>query len=1026
GLFEDTPATVMKDIQEARAKGDKVKSDQIFQQARALASKPAATDAERMANLDSAMQMAYQAKNLHGPYSLWDLGDKPDSLIGEIEATKAQLRKKLPTVDTAAARSKMQQAQQATQTAANNVKSAVQGTMQQAASAVKSIEMPTLSKLPAPTLSSLPEPGQIASTVQQVASPVKAEVANLMTTARTALAKDDLVAAKAMAMKARGLCETAKLDASFLGENAPDAILKSCQEKGKMMVESLTRDAEKQIAAKKFVEADAALKYAGDLSNNLGLYAKSIESRRADVVAMMTPTKPMATTMEAPTVAVAPVAPPSTAITTPTLTVPTLAAPPANVVPVMPNVVATVTPPAPIATMPMPAPVQGFKLSSGEVLVPAGPAVPVTPVIPQMAPVPTPSNSSMLAQAENELRKGDLDMAKKLAIHAFNSDPAAKTDAQALLRTIDAEASALKRKETSLAFETACSHHASKKFESAMGIFKLLDTSYLTADQKAKHANMMADCMAQLTPASPATGVVTVAGTDTPGVAKVGGMPPVNGMADQQRAMADVAYQKLRTDGYEALNAANTAWGKGDTNAAMQSLEAFVAKVKGSSLSASQQAMLLRPIENRTESYRVLKHNADFLNNEAKDKADARRELLTANVAEAQMRDDLKKKFRMINDLTKAGKFKEAESAALQAKQLDPEDPTLTYLVEQTKFRRRSEEQKQLKNDQEKFNYTIFTDSEKTGPALTSDNPLMINPERSRIAAMRGDDAYLRTRTPQELVIDQKLDAPFSFKFENTSLKSVLGEIRQKTGLNIVTDDSAIEDEKVNLGEIMVTEEVKDIPLRDGLTILLSKARLNHVSENNVIKVTSEKRSKGRLKTKVFHVMDLVTPIPEFKAADHHRLDTAIAAGKGTNALAQMNGSNGNTFGGSTPFIPKSGLQGGEMVSGATPGLNNLFTGGTIDNRLQDTPVAMSPQRAAYSERLKKLITGMIRPYAWQGLGGPGAVEYFDIGGALVVNQTADVLKEVQDLLESLRRLQDLSVAVEVRVISLSETFFER
>ncbi|MGL4419943.1 MAG: hypothetical protein ACRCZF_04700, partial [Gemmataceae bacterium] len=135
GLFEDTPATVMKDIQEARAKGDKVKSDQIFQQARALASKPAATDAERMANLDSAMQMAYQAKNLHGPYSLWDLGDKPDSLIGEIEATKAQLRKKLPTVDTAAARSKMQQAQQATQTAANNVKSAVQGTMQQAASA---------------------------------------------------------------------------------------------------------------------------------------------------------------------------------------------------------------------------------------------------------------------------------------------------------------------------------------------------------------------------------------------------------------------------------------------------------------------------------------------------------------------------------------------------------------------------------------------------------------------------------------------------------------------------------------------------------------------------------------------------------------------------------------------------------------------------------------------------------------------------------------------------------------------------
>ena len=55
-----------------------------------------------------------------------------------------------------------------------------------------------------------------------------------------------------------------------------------------------------------------------------------------------------------------------------------------------------------------------------------------------------------------------------------------------------------------------------------------------------------------------------------------------------------------------------------------------------------------------------------------------------------------------------------------------------------------------------------------------------------------------------------------------------------------------------------------------------------------------------------------------------------------------------------------------------------------------------------------------------------GRVEYFDIGSALVVNQTADVIREIQDLLEALRRLQDLAVAVEVRIISLAESFFER
>src|SRR5439155_24175250 len=45
---------------------------------------------------------------------------------------------------------------------------------------------------------------------------------------------------------------------------------------------------------------------------------------------------------------------------------------------------------------------------------------------------------------------------------------------------------------------------------------------------------------------------------------------------------------------------------------------------------------------------------------------------------------------------------------------------------------------------------------------------------------------------------------------------------------------------------------------------------------------------------------------------------------------------------------------------------------------------------------------------------------------ALVINQTPDIQEQVADLLAALRRLQDQEVAVEVRMISLSETFFER
>src|SRR5262249_44109643 len=42
------------------------------------------------------------------------------------------------------------------------------------------------------------------------------------------------------------------------------------------------------------------------------------------------------------------------------------------------------------------------------------------------------------------------------------------------------------------------------------------------------------------------------------------------------------------------------------------------------------------------------------------------------------------------------------------------------------------------------------------------------------------------------------------------------------------------------------------------------------------------------------------------------------------------------------------------------------------------------------------------------------------------VNQTPDIIEQVEQLLAALRRLQDLEVAIEVRFITVAEGFFER
>jgi len=59
-------------------------------------------------------------------------------------------------------------------------------------------------------------------------------------------------------------------------------------------------------------------------------------------------------------------------------------------------------------------------------------------------------------------------------------------------------------------------------------------------------------------------------------------------------------------------------------------------------------------------------------------------------------------------------------------------------------------------------------------------------------------------------------------------------------------------------------------------------------------------------------------------------------------------------------------------------------------------------------------------------MGGPGSIAPFETNLSIVVSQTQEVHEEIVDLLEQLRRLQDLQVTIEVRFITLNDNFFER
>ena len=75
------------------------------------------------------------------------------------------------------------------------------------------------------------------------------------------------------------------------------------------------------------------------------------------------------------------------------------------------------------------------------------------------------------------------------------------------------------------------------------------------------------------------------------------------------------------------------------------------------------------------------------------------------------------------------------------------------------------------------------------------------------------------------------------------------------------------------------------------------------------------------------------------------------------------------------------------------------------------------------ARRLINLITTTIDRSSWEDRGGHGTIQYFPLGKALVVSQRRDVHAEIAQLLSDLRKLQDVQIAVELRMVVTGAKF---
>ncbi|MFO0926810.1 MAG: hypothetical protein U0736_07175 [Gemmataceae bacterium] len=76
-------------------------------------------------------------------------------------------------------------------------------------------------------------------------------------------------------------------------------------------------------------------------------------------------------------------------------------------------------------------------------------------------------------------------------------------------------------------------------------------------------------------------------------------------------------------------------------------------------------------------------------------------------------------------------------------------------------------------------------------------------------------------------------------------------------------------------------------------------------------------------------------------------------------------------------------------------------------------------RRKTVEKQLIKIIQAHVAPESWAGRGGVGTIDYYPVGMALLVRRTPAVHEQIHELLAALRRLQDVQVTVEMRIVSL-------
>ena len=474
-----------------------------------------------------------------------------------------------------------------------------------------------------------------------------------------------------------------------------------------------------------------------------------------------------------------------------------------------------------------------------------------------------------------------------------------------------------------------------------------------------------------------------------------------------------------------------------DPTRAMRLLTEARANVEASGLAPQMRAQLLRRVDRHIEELDkyIVQNRAqielDAANAEVLDEVKRRQR------AKIEVDEKLAKLVDDFNKLMDQERFAEAEVLAKRARELDPENPLVRHLMWMSRFVIRTQRDQDLKDAEDAGAWGTWMSAHESAVPFDDRDPYRM-PNAKKWAELTKSRSRLLAenrsrRTEREMEIERKLKTPVLLEFREAPLAEVLDYLAKMAAVNLHLDEKGLEEEGVSSDTPVTIDLTSEISLKSALNLILEPKHLSFVIQDEVLKVTSEQLRDGVVFTETYNVADLVIPIPNFVPNGRMGLNGFLAeaynlTGGAWGGMGGVNGV-GNGYLASRDGSPATGVIDPKVLAQ----INELLptnTGARLSSSTgqpaQFGPGGMGGGAQADFDTLIELITTTVKPQTWDEVGGPGSISEFPNNLSLVISQTQDVHEEIVDLLEQLRRNQDLQVTIEVRFITLSDNFFEQ